>query len=68
MDKDTLSAAHTEGNRADNTNIPQWCVIMEEKGSRSCFHHDYRLLFLLNTVMLQNYLMKGDFQQITSFW
>lgn len=68
MDKDTPWAAHIEGSRADSTNIPQWCVLMEGKGNRSCFQHDYKLLFLLNAIMLQNALMKGDFQQITSFW
>lgn len=68
MEKDTPSAAHTEGNRADRANIPQWCVFMEAKGNRSCFQHDYKSLFLLYAVMLQNALMKGDFQQITYFW
>lgn len=41
---------------------------MEGKGNRSCFQHDYKLIFLLNAVMLQNALMRGDFQKITSFW
>lgn len=68
MDKDTPSAARREGRGAESTNIPQWCVLLEGKGSRSCFQQDYRLLFLLYAVILQNALMKGDFQQITSFW
>lgn len=51
-----------------STIIPQWCVFMEGKGNRSCFQHDYKLLFLLNAVMLLHALMKVCFQQITSFW
>lgn len=68
MDKDVPPVTHIEGNRADSTNIPQGCVSMEGKGNRSSFQHDYKLLFLLNAVMLLNALMKGVFQQITSFW
>lgn len=68
MDEGTPSAVHREGNRAESTNIPQWCVFMEDKGNRSCFQHDYKLLFLLNAVMLLHALMKVCFQQVTSFW
>lgn len=43
---------HGEGSRAESTNIPHWGVLMEGKGSRSCFQHDYKLLSLLNAEML----------------